>query len=158
VTICIAAACNHAREGGRKIILCTDWRVGSFLGSAETKHKQEQDYVARGFHCPIAGDPREVDVVIGEGEFLARASLLRREMSNIRDFGAALYEVYEAKKAAERVGSVGPSTLISVLEANTNRRSVDVNKMDYFERLYSRYGLRNTPDKLDIPEDLFRKD
>jgi hypothetical protein len=261
VTICIAACCNYSREGGKKIILCTDWQVSSYLGSAETKHKQE--WIGKGFHCLIAGDPREADSVIaimkqnfqgagvvdetnirplveksfyarlkerrdalaqarfsmshaeilqygkdrlpsghfvkylddaakigldielivagfaagdnviveidrntvsmpdvfsciGEGAFLARASLLRRELTDVVEFGRALYEVYEAKRAAERVNSVGKRTLISVVEEDGNRKSFILNKMDYLEAQYAQYGPKETPLTLPLPDGLFQ--
>ena len=94
---------------------------------------------------------------IGEGEFLARSSLLHRGMSTIRRFGAALYEVYEAKKAAERVNSVGKYTLLSVLHEDGGgaRRTVNLDKMEYLNRLYSEYGPKVTPPDIPVPDDLF---
>lgn len=261
VTICIAACCNHSREGGKKIILCTDWRVSSYLGSADIKHKQ--DWLGYGFRCLIAGDPREADAIIqivrkkfseagkidetnirplvensvfqrlkerrdalaqarfsmshdgvlqygkdrlpsghfvkylddaaqlgldvelivtgfaeggddvivevnrntvsmpeafaciGEGAFLARASLLRREISNVAEFGRALYEVYEAKIAAQRVGSVGTSTLISIIEEDGRRRTFNLDKMYYLQNQYAQYGPKDTPIIMPPPDDLF---
>jgi hypothetical protein len=260
VTICIAVGCNHSRDGGKKLVLCTDWRVSSFLGSADIRHKQ--NFIARGFHCLIAGDPREVDIVmlgmrekfkapdsinetnlrplveeafyerlkerrnglaqarfsmshadviqfgkerlpaehyirylddsakigldtqflvtgfgegsddlivevrqnevsmpdsfacIGEGEFLARASLLRREINFVSKLGDALYAVYEAKKAAERVGSVGKNTLISVIGEDGDRHSIPPPRQGFLEKLYAEYGPKRIGE-ITLPSDLF---
>ena len=260
VSICIAAICNHTGEGGKKIVLCTDWRVSGFLGGAEIRHKQ--NFIARGFHCLIAGDPREVDAVrlgmkakfkaaksinetnlrtlvqeafyerlaerrnslaqarfsmthsdvlqfgkdrlptehyirylddsakigfdieflvtgfgensddiivearqniismpdtfacIGEGEFLARASLLRREISSVTELGKALYIVFEAKKAAERVGSVGQKTLLSVIGEDGQRHSIRPVRQEFLEKLYETYGPKPV-EEISLPSDLF---
>lgn len=260
VTICIAAICNHSRDGGKKIVLCTDWRVSSFLGSADIRHKQR--FIANGFHCLIAGDPREVDAVIlgmrgkfgaagsinetnlrplveeafyerlkerrnglaqarfsmshsevlqfgkerlptehyirylddsakigldtqflvtgfgednddlivearqndvsmpdsfaciGEGEFLARASLLRRELSFVTKLGEAIYAVFEAKKAAERVGSVGKNTLLSVIGEDGERQSIAPNRQGFLDKLYENLGPKPIGE-ITLPSDLF---
>jgi 20S proteasome alpha/beta subunit len=91
---------------------------------------------------------------IGAGEFLARASLLHREIDTITSFDRALYYVYEAKKAAERVTSVGESTLITVLEHDGKSRRVAFDKYDRLDALYMEYGPRKVPRNLEIPADL----
>jgi hypothetical protein len=62
MTICIAAVCHASREGGTKILLCTDWRVSGLMGSAETAHKQP--LLAEGWVCLTAGDPREINAIV----------------------------------------------------------------------------------------------
>src|SRR5690348_12969123 len=62
MTICIAATCHHSREGGAKIILCTDWRVSGALGSAETANKQM--WLPKNWACLTAGDTREINAII----------------------------------------------------------------------------------------------
>jgi hypothetical protein len=213
MTICICGACNRSREGGAKIILCTDWRQSSGLGSADVLFKQQ--WLPENWICLTAGDTDEINAVlrlmdqnfgaaglidetnvkrlieeslrarlsekrdalsysrfsmsykelydtgklklpdahfskfvtdiseirlsaefivaglynddqfiletratgevflpndfscVGEGEYLAYASLMRRSYQNIMTFGTALYVIYEAKKAADSVNSVG---------------------------------------------------
>jgi hypothetical protein len=262
MTICIAAGCNGSREGGTKIILCTDWRVSGPLGSAETAHKQPS--LPKGWVCLTAGDPREINAIIplfwnafeqadvvdetnvgrlieeclrtrlaqkrdalshsrfskpykevydtgkeklplldfstfvadisavhldaefiitgfynedefliqtnqrgelsypnhfaciGEGSYLAHASLMRREFSSVRDFGPALYEIYEAKKAAESVTSVGPGTLLSVIESDGSKRAFNLDKVEEFlDGLYQKYGPKDVPLLMDVPATLF---
>ena len=244
MTICIAAVCNNyvgGVAGVKRMIYCTDWRVSSQLGSAETQHKQAW-LAGNKFVCLTAGDPSEITVVvdflrakfedagtidetniadlvkqsvlarrvqrrnalaqsrfgmdhdetlrigkdklpqehfmryldlaaavkidsefivagfgesddfivetnrdcdvvmagdfacIGEGEFLARASLIHREIKNITPFNLALYYVYEAKKAAERVNSVGKSTLITVLHEDGKQFRVKQDREGELER------------------------
>jgi hypothetical protein len=261
VTICIAAACHHSREGGPKIILCSDWRISGPLGSSDTKHKQ--DWLPGGHRCLIAGDPREATAIvhmmrakflaagkinetnikklvedslyerrvekrnalaqaefgmshsevmqfgkerlptehfiryldqasmirvgaefivagfsehadiiletngncdvsmledfscIGEGATLAHASLLHRGISAITDFGVALYYVYEAKKAAERVNSVGKSTLISTIHDDGTYHNIVIDKIGYLDEQYSKYGPQQVPLLIPVPEGLF---
>jgi hypothetical protein len=93
---------------------------------------------------------------IGEGSFLAQASLMRREFSSVSDFGPGLYEVYEAKKAAESVTSVGPGTLLSVLESDGSRRSFKLDESEKFlDGLYQKYGPKHVPLLMDVPDTLF---
>jgi hypothetical protein len=261
VTICIAAACNHSREGGSKIILCSDWLVSGDLGSSNTKHKQ--DWLPYNWRCMIAGDPLEANILvegmrrkfttagkvdetnigllvksalyerrsemrdslaearfgmthaeilqfgkerlppehfgryldevaslrletefivtgfsngddfivqtdrncevrfptdfacIGEGEYLARASLLSREISPTTDFGVALYEVYEAKKASERVVSIGKPTLVAVIDDDGKYHSMKTEGKEHLERQYQQYGPKTTPILLSVPSGLF---
>jgi 20S proteasome alpha/beta subunit len=58
---------------------------------------------------------REGFAVIGEGGYLATAALLQREQSSVSSIPETLYNVYEAKRYAEKVPSVGKRTRISVL-------------------------------------------
>ena len=92
---------------------------------------------------------------VGEGSYLAHASLMRRNYIDVKAFGEALYLVFEAKKAAEAVNSVGPDTLISVMSIDGSRRVFDTTKIDYLEDLYKRYGPQPIPDEVVIPEGLF---
>lgn len=40
MTVCIAAECQNTASGEAKIIMCSDGKVSSALGSAEVKLKQ----------------------------------------------------------------------------------------------------------------------
>jgi hypothetical protein len=81
---------------------------------------------------------------------------MRREFSSVRYFGSALYEVYEAKKAAESVTSVGPGTLLSVLESDGRRRTFKLDEIEKFlDGLYQKYGPRDVPLLMDVPDMLF---
>src|SRR3972149_11453690 len=56
--------------------------------------------------------------VIGEGYILATASLLRRAHHDVATMADALYHVYEAKKYAEGVRSVGSATSLHIFHAD----------------------------------------
>jgi 20S proteasome alpha/beta subunit len=59
---------------------------------------------------------KEDFAAIGEGAFLAQASLLNRKIAIHESFENMLYCVYEAKRFSESVGSVGPTTNIFVAD------------------------------------------
>ena len=90
--------------------------------------------------------------VIGEGCYLAEASLLRREQVQARSLEATLYNVWEAKKYSEAVASVGKSTTLVVLSADGKMRFVNDAAADHLEKLYKQYGPRETPDDLKFPD------
>lgn len=261
MTICIAVVCNAGKEGGKKIILCTDWRQSSPIGMSDTIYKQP--WLPKNWRCLTAGTTTEINALvpklrekfkneneitetnivrvvqsalrerlkekrdeyaygeysrgydevmsngkaifpegvynkfvhessnidlgaeliiagfvnndefiivttlsgevklptdfscIGEGEYLAQASLLRREYMDIRNIGVALYQVYEAKRAAERVNSVSELTLIIILNEDGTHKHISQKKMTWFKGLYSDYGPKNTPASIELPDDLF---
>jgi hypothetical protein len=70
------------------------------------------------FICRISSDGttsiRDGFTAIGEGSLLARSALLHRGMQEDTPLIPALYSVYEAKKLAERVPSVGETTTVAI--------------------------------------------
>ena len=78
--------------------------------------------------------------IIGEGEYLAAASLLQREHSDVNDLASTIYAVYEAKKLAERVGSVGRYTTISIMYPNGTLGRVNTDGKNYLDQVYQKYG------------------
>ena len=60
VTVCIAAACIEGEE--RKIVLCTDRRTGSVLGSAETALKNRT--IKDGWRCLTAGAETDIHAMV----------------------------------------------------------------------------------------------
>ena len=63
MTVSIAAACHRGeRDGGPKIILCTDWRESGLLGSSETAHKQP--WLPANWRCLTAGETSEINVIV----------------------------------------------------------------------------------------------
>jgi 20S proteasome alpha/beta subunit len=75
--------------------------------------------------------------VVGEGAYLASASLLRREQHDYSGLEETLYNVFEAKKLSESIGSVGKQTWISVLHhdgsSNITSREVDKELESWYE-------------------------
>jgi 20S proteasome alpha/beta subunit len=95
----------------------------------------------------------------GEGSYLAHAALMSRSYMNVIGLGEALYLVYEAKKAAEAVNSVGKNSLISVLDEDGTRTTLNQSEFPhFFANLYGQYGPRPVPQVIDIPDTLFRND
>jgi 20S proteasome alpha/beta subunit len=264
MTVGIVAICNTGLPGGQsdeRIVICTDWRISTQLGSSDTLYKLAS--VTPHFRCVFAGDPSEAKAVIsrlqrifraaevvdetniltlvrsalyeqraekrnalaqtrygmdhddvlkvgkerlpsenfaryldaaaavrldtefivagfgdsdnyivetdfackvgfsgdfaciGDGEHLARASLIARRLQDITLLNNALYYIYEAKKAAERVNSVGRSTLLTVLTNDGGDRAVLAGRYDVFDGMYRKYGPRNVPSDLEIEENVF---
>jgi 20S proteasome alpha/beta subunit len=60
---------------------------------------------------------RENFAAIGEGAYLAQASLLRREHDSMRTLADTLYNVFEAKKFAEGAPTVGKKTTFFIFHA-----------------------------------------
>jgi 20S proteasome alpha/beta subunit len=97
---------------------------------------------------------RENFAVCGEGETLATSVLFHRTQTNVSPFGETLYAVYEAKKYAERVPSVGRYTVLTAIQP-TGRTLILVRKgQEWLESLYSKYGPKDIgEDHLQVPED-----
>jgi hypothetical protein len=95
--------------------------------------------------CEIASDSsvhiREDFAAIGEGRSLAVASLMRRDQSDYTSLHRTIYNVYEAKKYAEKVPSVGELTNIAV---NLHDNSIELVSLGYgyecLDLLYETYG------------------
>jgi 20S proteasome alpha/beta subunit len=244
MTVCIAAGASHEKD--KALVLCTDWRVSSPLGSAETKLKQillrdswwcltsgkESDIAAvvklltrkmdstqtidetnivgivrdalnarkkektneliqgryaisyddflsfgkdklpadihreaimaiadldLGCSLIVAGFDgawpfimetnercrvfvREDFAVIGEGTFLAQSALFQRELMDAIRLPETIYCVYEAKKYAERVNSVGPVTTITIVFSDGSTKDVSDERIEYLARCYARLG------------------
>ena len=60
---------------------------------------------------------RDDFAVAGEGSYLAQYGLLHRDHYDVYPLNTTVYCVYEAKKYAERVSSVGKSTYFVILRA-----------------------------------------
>jgi 20S proteasome alpha/beta subunit len=91
--------------------------------------------------------PADDFAVIGQGELLAEAILLRREQHKWSSLEQTLYNVYEAKKYSEGVGTVGKTTDLAVLtSAGMRRTSVDIDNQ--LEKLFDKYGPKPIPDDL----------
>jgi hypothetical protein len=255
VTVCIAAACQ-TDSGDNAIVLCTDWKTGSALGSAETALKQRA--LGKGWHCLLSGyesdmislynhvknhvskadtidetnitgiirdaifdrkkekiaeylggkyaisysdflqigkerlpneafrdtmqeiaaislkaefviagfdgpfpilcqttesgtvSIRDDFAIAGEGGFLATAALLQREQIGVKSVTETLYNVYEAKKFAQRVPSVGDATTLGIL-TSAGRKHVSQEGRRWLRKLYAEYGPKQFDQKLVFP-------
>jgi 20S proteasome alpha/beta subunit len=83
--------------------------------------------------------------VVGEGQYIAHSVLARREQSIRSTLHATLYNVYEAKRYSEAVGSVGEKTLLAVLSADGKREISSFQLDAQLEDLYEKYGPQKLP-------------
>jgi 20S proteasome alpha/beta subunit len=82
---------------------------------------------------------------IGEGGYLADSVLLHRGQNETKNIGETLYNVYEAKRYAERVGSVGPTTTIAILHQDKAPQVVTPEGMDDLAEKYKKFGPQSVP-------------
>ncbi len=75
----------------------------------------------------------------GEGSYLASASLLKRNHISTMSLARTLYNVYEAKRFAEGVPSVGRATNIAVLTPE-GLEMVTPKGFEALETAYAKYG------------------
>ncbi len=269
MTVCIAAACTGTANGDkeRKIILCTDQKSSSALGSAETARKEiplgnkwrcltsgdeadilalvrlyrtqfadaenlkaetidasmkaplhqrkaelAEEYVRRRFamshsdflrygkerlpaeifydatqmisqlrlkaeliiagfingdaeiyYTDSAGEARAAShfAVVGEGEYVAHSSLLRRAQDDWTTMKTSLYNVYEAKRLSEAVGSVGRKTFMAVISPTERRRLTSLEFDKKLKTWYKKFGPQPIPDEGELEfegEIYFEKD
>jgi hypothetical protein len=83
---------------------------------------------------------REDFATIGEGAFLAQAALLQREQTEAHSLPLTIYQVYEAKRYAERITSVGPSTLLTIVSSEGKEWKVGERGGVLLESAYSKFG------------------
>ena len=68
-----------------------------------------------------------------------------------------LYNVYEAKKFAESVGSVGLRTHISIISEDGSSQLTSVNVDRQLEACYSKYGPKPLPEDLKFKGEYYYK-
>lgn len=84
---------------------------------------------------------RDDMAIIGEGTPLAQTALLQHSYMNVFPLADAIYCAYEAKRYAERVGSVGNHTTIAVYGFGPQLRYIDeVEGMKKLNKKYKKYG------------------
>lgn len=99
---------------------------------------------------------REDFATIGEGSYLAQASMLFRTHMDTSLLVNTLFNVYEAKKAAERVGSVGLKTMLLIYKSNGEVRSFhpdDPNAFAELDALHDQLGPKPILSDLSISTD-----
>jgi hypothetical protein len=94
--------------------------------------------------------------VVGEGGFLAQASLLSRGHNEMETFGRALYSVFEAKKFAQGVRSVGTATSLSVLHQDGRHNLISTKGREALEKLYEQCGPKEIPE-FEVPPEYLSK-
>jgi 20S proteasome alpha/beta subunit len=263
MTVCIAAICKDDKTDEDKIVLCTDRRLSSGLGSAETSRK---DFgIGHGWRCLVSGEedafvaltklyelcfrsadnltPEKIDATIkaplykrkrdlaeeyvrkrfaisyddfikfgkdklppdlfheasqvinhtdlaasliiagfllgapeiyytdpycgahpvmnfatiGEGANLAHSVLMRRGHISWNSMSSTLYSVWEAKKAAEAIGSVGPGTNIAIVGADGSYKLTSHELDAQLAGAYLKYGPQRVPSDLRFDGDFYYK-
>lgn len=89
---------------------------------------------------------KEVFAVVGEGAYLAHASLMARELDYLAPLGEALYCAFEAKKFAEGVPSVGEDTSVWVMTSDGDARPVTAEGRMLLDQKYEELGRKPVPD------------
>lgn len=85
---------------------------------------------------------KEEFACIGEGAYLAQASLLNRGYSDMMPFNTALYAVYEAKRFAEGAPSVGSATSMAIASMDGNLKLVNLTGIRALRALYDSLGRK----------------
>ena len=92
---------------------------------------------------------------VGSGEYLAASSLLQRNQNSAMSLATTLFNVYEAKRLAQKVGSVGPYSMLSVLTKAGKAETVAKTIRDQLDGLCSEYGSKPVPIGLKLEGSLF---
>jgi hypothetical protein len=78
---------------------------------------------------------------IGEGRYVANPPLLRRQYNSDVSLMDAIYRLYEAKKLAEIVPSVGEDTSVDILFPNGDMHQLrNPQGFDIVEKMFRKYG------------------
>lgn len=98
---------------------------------------------------------REHFSTIGEGRYLAHSVLLHRAHEDHNHLGTTLYQIFEAKRYAERVRSVGKQTSITVLAQDDPPRLILNAGLERLEALYNEFGPQDIKGELHFDDDHF---
>lgn len=78
--------------------------------------------------------------IIGEGEYVAQSALLRRQHTGLYFLDHTIYHVYEAKRLAEMVPSVGKETVITVIDSDSECYFLTSEYLERLEKWFDEYG------------------
>lgn len=135
-----------------QVINHTDLRasliVAGFLGPSPEIYYTDE-------HC--GAHPVMNFATIGEGSHLAHSVLLRREQIGWNSLSSTLYNVYEAKRYAESIGSVGPGTNITVMKSDGTKRITSHELDSQLAEAYKKYGPQKVPHSIKFDGDYYFK-
>lgn len=83
--------------------------------------------------------------VVGEGEYIASSALLRREQHDWMSLDVTLYNVFEAKKLSEAVGSVGRKTVLAVMDSDELWKMTSRELDEQLNMWFVQYGPKPIP-------------
>jgi len=92
---------------------------------------------------------RDDFATIGEGAYLAQTALLQRGHISSRKLSETIYCVYEAKRYAEKVTSVGDVTSLHVIYPRRSRRLIEVTQVDDLKPYFAKFGPQRIEDTVD---------
>lgn len=98
---------------------------------------------------------REGFSVIGEGSYLAHSVLLHRAHMGVNSQAQTLYTVYEAKKYAEGVTSVGSYTWMTVIHSDGRKERMTPAGHTFLESQYVLLGPKTIPSNLALIDGMF---
>ena len=102
---------------------------------------------------------RESFATVGEGEYPASSVLIHRAHDELNSLGDALYHVYEAKKYAERVRSVGKATSLMIVMPNNVTSLVTTEGRAFLDRRFEEFGPKAiNPETFEMPAKYFSRD
>jgi len=93
--------------------------------------------------------------VIGEGEYIAQSVLLRREQNSGLSLAETLYNVYEAKRYSESIGSVGEYTTIAISAPGKRRELTSLSVDKQLKKHYLQYGPKKLPGDFELDGPIF---
>lgn len=93
---------------------------------------------------------------VGEGAYLAQSVLLQRAIQDITPVPQAAYIVYEAKRAAEQVGSVGEYTTMIMVAPKEKPQFLTAVGKKQMEEWYEKFKAPEVG-KLTLPDNAFEK-
>lgn len=99
---------------------------------------------------------RENFVAIGEGAYLAQASLLNREQRDLNSLGETIYGVFEAKKFAEGAPTVGKATGVSIFHKDGTQEFITGEGLVFLDQTHAKLTRRSIPE-LEIKAEYFKK-
>jgi hypothetical protein len=100
---------------------------------------------------------REGFTAIGEGAYLAHASLMHRGHDDFVGKDQAIYNVYEAKKWAERNKTVGQGTTMTVFHRDGINEILTAEGRAHLNRQFKAYGPKKVSDKFTLPKNVMDK-
>jgi hypothetical protein len=95
-------------------------------------------------------------LVAGEGAYLAQSALMHRQYYDTGPLDRAIYCVFEAKKYAERVSTVGNFTHLAILSHDGTCNAMQADGGKYLETLYDRYSPQPISDPINILPEFFK--
>ena len=126
-----------------KMSLRADFILAGFINESPMLIETDKD---GGVHI------KEYFTAIGEGALLATAALLQRGHSDTNTLNNTIYCVYEAKRYAEKVPTVGKYTTIAIVGTDGKRTSISNEGLEFLATQFKEYGPKNIRGKIKLDD------